>query len=179
MGVSENSRTVSDEKLRAATGRGETDWFALLDAAGATSLNHTQIARWLAHEFPNLDGWWCQAVTIRYEQARGMRLPGQRADGTFSTAATRIVPGSPGEVLEAAIAHGAAWLGAPPSSTNPTAKTPTARWKLDGKQQVVATATTLPDGRVSVAFTWSGIPDEDGVSRAKEAIREQIALFAS
>ncbi|MBM0202161.1 DUF4287 domain-containing protein [Micromonospora sp. NPDC051227] len=63
---------IADDLIRARTGRGWAEWFALLDAASATGWTHTRIARHLAteHEVP---GWWAQTVTVGYEQARGLR----------------------------------------------------------------------------------------------------------
>ena len=44
--------------------------------------------------------WWAQSITVRYEQARGMRLPGQQPDGTFSVAVSRSLRGEPLELLD-------------------------------------------------------------------------------
>ncbi|MFG2049998.1 hypothetical protein ACGFIW_21530 [Micromonospora sp. NPDC048935] len=81
---------IADDLLRARTGRGWAEWFALLDAAAATEQTHTQIARHLVveHEVP---GWWAQTITVGYEQARGLRAPGQRRGGGFEANASRTV----------------------------------------------------------------------------------------
>ena len=60
------------------TGRSHAEWFALLDAWGATEHTHTEIARWLS-ETQGIPGWWTQNITVNYERARGMRKP--RTDG--------------------------------------------------------------------------------------------------
>ena len=60
-------------------------------AAGATELGHSKIARWLVEEH-RVDGWWAQGITVSYEQARGLRAPGQRADGTFEASVTKTLP---------------------------------------------------------------------------------------
>ncbi|MET7950921.1 DUF4287 domain-containing protein [Micromonospora sp. NPDC005324] len=81
---------IADELIRARTGRGWAEWFDLLDAASATEWTHTRIARHLAteHEVP---GWWAQTITVGYEQARGLRAPGQRRGGGFEASASRTV----------------------------------------------------------------------------------------
>lgn len=84
--VRASKETVSDDAVRAATGHGREHWFRLLDGAGASSWNHTAIARHLTES--GLDAWWAQGVTVAYEQARGLRLPGQQPDGTFSASAS-------------------------------------------------------------------------------------------
>ncbi len=92
------SRTrTSSESVRKATGHTWDEWFALLDEWGAKHKNHAEIARWLAAEH-GVDGWWAQSITVTYEQARGMRAPGQRADGTFSVSASKTI-GVPVETL--------------------------------------------------------------------------------
>lgn len=80
----------SDALVRERTGRGWDEWFALLDGWHATTRTHTEIARWLAEE-QQVDGWWAQSVTVTYEQARGMRAPGQGADGYFTANASKTV----------------------------------------------------------------------------------------
>ncbi|MFI6783434.1 hypothetical protein [Micromonospora sp. NPDC050276] len=81
---------IADELIRDRTGRGWAEWFALLDAASAAERTHTQIARHLVteHEVP---GWWAQTITVGYEQARGLRAPGQRRGGGFEASASRTV----------------------------------------------------------------------------------------
>lgn len=175
MGVTANESTVSAEKMLAATGKHPDDWFSILDAQNATTWTHTAIARWLSENFDGVDGWWCQSITIRYEQARGMRAPGQKADGTFSAASTKTVRAAPGEVFDAAIREVSESLSAQPTSINAEARTPNARWKLEGRQRVLLTVTPGLEDRVSIGLTHSGIPDGNGVAPAKDAIAELLA----
>ncbi|MET8045604.1 hypothetical protein ABZU25_32640 [Micromonospora sp. NPDC005215] len=81
---------ITDDLIRARTGLGWAEWFALLDAVGATERPHTQIARHLVveHEVP---GWWAQTITVGYEQERGLRAPGQRRGGGFEASASRTM----------------------------------------------------------------------------------------
>jgi hypothetical protein len=80
----------SEEALRANTGRGWSEWFALLDDWGATGRSHTEIARWLVEE-QKVHGWWAQSIAVTYEQARGMRIPGQGPDGFFTASASKTI----------------------------------------------------------------------------------------
>ncbi|RAO55189.1 hypothetical protein LUPAC06_04491 [Micromonospora saelicesensis] len=81
---------IADDLIRARIGRGWDEWFAVLDATSATEWTHTRIARHLVteHEVP---GWWAQTITVGYEQARGLRAPGQRRGGGFEASASRTV----------------------------------------------------------------------------------------
>ncbi|MEW2147575.1 DUF4287 domain-containing protein, partial [Micromonospora vinacea] len=78
---------IADDLIRARTGRGWAEWFALLDAASATGWTHTRIARHLSTEH-EVAGWWAQTITVGYEQARGLRAPGQRRGGGFEASAS-------------------------------------------------------------------------------------------
>ena len=90
-------KLISDERLLEATGRTRKQWFKALDKAGAQDWDHKRIARWLGgkHE---VDGWWAQSVTVDYEYARGKRIHGQRADGSFETTASKSLRLPPGEI---------------------------------------------------------------------------------
>jgi hypothetical protein len=102
---------VSSEAVRAKTGRTWAEWFAILDEAGAQTLSHLQIARDL-QEVHGVPDWWCQMVTVGYEQARGLREAHQKTDG-FTASASRTL-GVPLAVLYEAWADEskqAVWLG--------------------------------------------------------------------
>lgn len=71
---------VSDAAIEKGTGQGWDHWFRILDAWGATSKSHTEIARYVNGEH-GVDGWWSQSVTVGYERARGMRAPNERPEG--------------------------------------------------------------------------------------------------
>jgi Domain of unknown function (DUF4287) len=81
---------TSDESVRTNTGRSWDQWFKLLDKWGAKTNKHPEIVRFLMDEH-DVPGWWAQSVTVAYEQNRGMRAPGQRADGTYSATASKTV----------------------------------------------------------------------------------------
>ena len=73
-------RSVSDTAVAAKTGRNWSEWFRILDKAGACKMAHRDIARLLygRHKVPS---WWAQMVTVEYESARGMRAVHQTASG--------------------------------------------------------------------------------------------------
>lgn len=82
-----------------ATGKAWDAWLVALDRAGAKAMPHRDIARTLSAKF-GVPPWWSQMVAVGYEQARGLRVPYQKADG-FSATATRTV-GAAAERLYAA-----------------------------------------------------------------------------
>lgn len=80
---------MSDEAVKARTGKDWAGWFGTLDAAGATQLKHGDIATLIAKQY-GIAGWWSQMLTVEYERARGMRLRHETAQG-FSVSITKTI----------------------------------------------------------------------------------------
>lgn len=89
-----------DSTVRAATGHDWGAWFAILDEWGAADRTHAEIARWLVAE-RNVGGWWAQGIAGVYEQARGLRVPGQLSAGMFGASASKTINVAPERVTEA------------------------------------------------------------------------------
>ncbi|MEO7146333.1 MAG: hypothetical protein ABIX09_00405 [Terrimesophilobacter sp.] len=173
-GVAE--QRMSDDKVKAATGRIWDDWYALLDAAGAPKWDHPTIAKWLA-DAQGVDGWWAQGITVGYEQARGRRVPGERADGTFAVSATKTIRGTRVEILEPVLAALAKQLGEP-ASLRPESKYATARWQVDGETIVAGVSEPKP-GSTLVAMERSRIASADELGSAKEELRKVLDAAVS
>jgi uncharacterized protein YndB with AHSA1/START domain len=90
MNATNRTRQAQPDGVRRGTGRSREEWFALLDKWGAVGRPYREIADWLVgkHE---LSDWWAQKLIVEYEQARGVRPPGVRRDGTFSVGASKTV----------------------------------------------------------------------------------------
>lgn len=82
---------ISDEAVKARTGKDWKQWFSLLDKASAKDKSHKEIAEYL--DSTGVSGWWAQMITVTYEQERGLRQVHQKADG-YSASASRtfVVP---------------------------------------------------------------------------------------
>jgi hypothetical protein len=80
---------ISEEAVQKATGRGTSEWFQILDEAGAASLSHREIVALLGRE-EGVSGWWQQMITVAYEKARHLRRTHERPDG-FSVSASKTV----------------------------------------------------------------------------------------
>lgn len=155
-----------------ATGRHPDEWFAFLDAQGATAWEHRRIVDWLVEEAPGVSGWWCQAITVRYEQARGMRQAGQRADGTFEGSVTRSIPGDQQHALDLAIAAVQAVHG-PPAKMNREAAYPSARWSVDGAALEIRVNPTK-NGKSGVTLTSAKLPDAAALNSAKSRMSAML-----
>jgi len=84
---------TSDAAVEKATGKSWSEWFSILDRAGAKKMPHIEIARHvydkylgkkktkLAPDVAKKGGWWSQMVTVEYERSRGMRAVNQTSSG--------------------------------------------------------------------------------------------------
>src|SRR6478752_2994115 len=142
--VGANADGVGDDAVLQATGRPRDDWFELLDAGGAQALTHKEIATVLVARH-GVDPWWAQSVTVAYEQARGIRRPGQKQ------------------------------LGTSPLALNLGAKHPTARFPLEGGEFVLASSSERPGGRSSIGLTWGRMPDDGRFAEVKARMRAWLA----
>jgi hypothetical protein len=79
---------VSDEAVKKATGKIWSEWFAILDKAGAKKMSHTDVAHLLSTEYIK-SGWWAQMVTVEYERVHGKRALNQRVGGSYNVTAHR------------------------------------------------------------------------------------------
>ena len=156
----------------AATGKARGEWHALLDAENAATWSHADIAAWL-HREHGVDGWWAQGITVGYEQARGLRVPGQQPDGSFAAGSSKTVEGDLLEVLEKAITVFGDHLGTSPVSISRAAKHPTARWVLADGTGVLITISPGPVGtvrRARVAATRTRLASEQALEGAKDEL---------
>jgi hypothetical protein len=90
---------IASTAVKKATGRTWSEWFAVLDKAGADKLPHKEIARRLQRTH-RLADWWCQMVTVGYEQARGLRVKHQTSDG-FKISVARTIASPVGRAFAA------------------------------------------------------------------------------
>lgn len=104
---------VRDEAVRKATGKSWAEWVTELDAAGAETMSHTEIAHMLQESKRVESAWWCQSVTVGYEYAKGRRVRGQAASGKFSLSVSRTIPADPAMLWSLLLAPAGlrCWLG--------------------------------------------------------------------
>ncbi len=170
-----SEQKMSDEKVKAATGRVLAEWCELLDAQGATTWKHQDTARWLVEEH-GVDGWWAQAVTIGYEQERGQRVPGQRADGSFAVSATKTISAARADVIDAVLVALVGHFGEP-TSRRPASPYSTARWKIDG-HTITAGISEVKPGKTLIALERSKLSSVDSLDSAKAELRRVLDSVA-
>jgi Domain of unknown function (DUF4287)/Activator of Hsp90 ATPase homolog 1-like protein len=87
-----NAPRMSDEAVKAKTGKDWKQWFAILDKAGARKMTHQEIVAVLNSKH-GVGPWWGQMVTVTYEQARGLRDKHEKPGGyEISVSRTLNVP---------------------------------------------------------------------------------------
>ncbi len=143
---------MSDAAVKKATGCPWKRWVGALDALGAASLSHPEIARLVAERF-KVSGWWSQSVTVGYERIRGLRDKGQRRGGGYEVSKSRTFPVSI-DVLYGAFA---------PRRL--------ARW-LDGARPALRKATEAK----SMRFTWEDGTKVEAYFLKKGDHKSQVAL---
>ena len=167
--------TISDAKLRDATGRGWDEWFALLDAWEGAAHPHNQIARWV-HAEHGVPGWWAQTITVGFEQARGLRAPGQRPDG-WSVSASKTIATPVERAFDAFddVELRALWLPHADLRVRTATRPRTARYDWeDGSTRVNVGFTKVGDSRSRVALEHERLPDPETAAEMKIWWRERL-----
>ena len=171
---------VADERVVEATGRGWKAWFEILDGWNATSRSHAEIARWLQDEH-GVPGWYSQSLTVGYEQARGLRAPGQRADG-FAAGASRTI-GVPVERLFEAFTDDALrerWAPGVDLRVRTATAPRTARYDWeDGSTRVIVGFESAGESKSRVALSHERLPDSDTADEMKSWWRERLIELKS
>jgi uncharacterized protein YndB with AHSA1/START domain len=165
---------ISEDAVHERTGRTRTEWFEVLDAAGAAGLTHAEIARILS-ERHGVPGWWAQMVTVGYERARGLRAPGERRGGGFDVSVSRTIAAPVATVQAAFTDRAARWLddGELRLRTSLPGKSSRFDWG-DGTTRVNAYFTAKGDAKTTVAVSHERLADAEAAERAKAGWRTRL-----
>jgi uncharacterized protein YndB with AHSA1/START domain len=159
---------MSDEAVKAKTGKTWKQWFTILDRAGAAKLTHQEIVKYLKTEH-GVGPWWQQMITVSYEQASGRREQHQKSDG-FQISVSRTVKVPLGKLYKAFANQDArrAWL----SEEGFTIRTAVANksmrvtWK-DGKSSVEIGFLKKTDDKSLVVVQHSKLTNATVAARMK------------
>lgn len=166
---------MSDDALRAKTGRTWKQWVSALDAVDAWTLPHRDIARYLKDD-AGLEPWWSQTVTVGYERIRGLRDVGQRRGGAYEANKSRTyaVPAARLYRALADVRNRRRWLdedGAVVRSTRP-GKTVRLEWP-DGTR-VELTVAAKGRAKSTVAVQHTGLSSRPRADRARRAWHDRL-----
>ena len=136
---------------------------------------HTEIARWLREEH-GVDGWYSQSITVGYERARGLRAPGEHADGFAITASRTIAV--PVERLFAGFDDPSLrerWLPGADLRTRTATAPRSARYDWeDGSTRVIVGFEDLGESKSRVALSHERLPDAETAEEMKSWWRERL-----
>ena len=80
---------MSDEAVKAKTGKTWKEWFTILDEAGARKMTHQEIVKYINTRH-GVGPWWQQMVTVTYEQHSGLRQQHEKPGG-YEISASRTL----------------------------------------------------------------------------------------
>ena len=159
---------MSDEAVKAKTGKTWKEWFAILDKAGATKMTHQEIVK-LLNTNHSVGPWWQQMVTVTYEQQRGLRDEHQKPGG-YEISVTRTVNVPLGKLYKAfatdkSRAH---WLAEEGLIVRKATANKSMRvtWK-DGQTSLEIGFYSRGDDKSQVAVQHSKLPDAKAAAKMK------------
>jgi hypothetical protein len=173
---------MAEEGIRKGTGLGWDDWFRELDAWGATSRTHTEIARHVATSY-DITGWWAQTVTVGYERARGMRAKHETTRGVEVSVSKTVA--APPAVVWTAVADPASlagWAGPEPVEARARGSKDGVRVRYDVPGDRTRFGIFLePKGetRTVVTVVHVRLSGPDAVAERRAAWRERLGRLAA
>ncbi|NQX24916.1 hypothetical protein [Curtobacterium sp. VKM Ac-2852] len=174
--VRSHAQGMAPDRVLAATGKKPDEWHALIDRADGATIGHAAIASWLIGQ--GVEPWWAQGITIGYEQARGLRIPGQRTDGTFAVSASRQVPGEREAVLDRIVPVFTAALGSTPTSERRGGRRPSARWTFADRESVLLNTEDGPKpDTVRISVQRERLAGPERMPDAKAELQQLLATL--
>jgi hypothetical protein len=167
--------------VQRATGRDRDEWFALLDAWGAAGRHYKEIADWLTGEH-GISKWWAQKLIVEYEQARGLRPPGVRPDGTFEVSASKTVAVPVKRLFDSFVnaAERKMWLTERSMSLRTSQPHRSARFDwVDGPTRVNVDFMDKGPSKSTVAVAHQRLADADEAEARKAMWKEQLTELKS
>jgi hypothetical protein len=167
--------------VRRATGRDREEWFALLDVWRAGDRQYREIAAWLTGEH-GVSRWWAQKLIVEYEQARGLRPPGVRPDGTFEITLSKTMTVPVKRVFDAFVDPGERekWLPEGSLSLRTSQPERSARFDWDdGRTRVNVEFADKGPSKSTVALAHARLADVDEAKTTKAQWKERLAALES
>jgi uncharacterized protein YndB with AHSA1/START domain len=163
-----NTLRMSDEAVKAKTGKNWDQWFAILDKAGAKEMSHKDIVKFLNSKH-DVGPWWQQMVTVTYEQARGLRDAHEKPGG-YQISVSRTV-NVPVAKLYKAVANEKSrgnWLSEDGLEVRKATANKSMRvtWK-DGKTSLEINFYPKDEGKSQVVVQHSKLPDAKAAAKMK------------
>lgn len=159
---------MSDDAVKAKTGKTWSEWCKILDAAGAKKMTHRERVV-LLNQKHGVGPWWQQMVAVTYEQARGLRDKHRKPEG-YEISVSRTVDAPVGEAFKAWADEKTRrkWLPASLTIRKATAnKSLHISWE-DGKTSLSANFYPKGDGKSQVVAQHSKLADAKAAAKMKK-----------
>jgi hypothetical protein len=160
--------SISDEKVKAATGRAWMGWFIILNKANAGTLPHKEIVQLIYDK--GCSGWWSQMIAVEFERTRMGRQKHERPDG-YSVSITRVVPVGLSRLFAVATDPETRGNWFPKGAFEETSKTRDkywrGKWKKDARLEVGFYAKGA--GKSQIALQVNKLPSADAVEKERAA----------
>ena len=174
---------MSDAVVKEKTGCTWERWVWALDGDRAYELPHADIAK-LVHGKYEVGPWWTQMVTVGYERIKGLRVRGQRRNGTYEASKSRTfnVPVDRLFDMWANARLRKRWMNG--ATVRVRTATPPKSLRLDWNGEGVADGivevwlTAKGPGKSSVAVQQTKLPDKAAAERAKQYWAERFDALA-
>jgi len=166
--------SMSDDAVKAKTGKTWPEWFAALDSADGKNKSHKELVA-ILHEQHGVGSWWQQMVTVEYERARGLRAVNQKCDGDFSANISRTVNADLSEMYQAWAdeKQRATWL--PEKLTVRTAREDKSiRGAMPDSTSVEVLFYAKGEGKSQVTIQHNKLADSADVFQRKEFWKERL-----
>jgi len=169
----------SEPAIKRTTGRDREGWFEALDGWGAVGRPYREIFEWLTTEH-GLSDWWAQKIIVEYEQARGVRDPGSRGDGTYTVTASKSIAAPAERVFEAVVDPDvrARWLPDLALRERTSRPSRSARFDCgDDGERVNVTIDAAGESRCQIGVEHARLVSNGAADTAKAAWRDRLAAL--
>jgi len=168
-------KRVSDEAVKAKTGKTWAEWFDVLDVAGAEKLTHQEIVA-LVRKEPKASSWWQQMVTVGYEQTRGLRVVHEKPEGfEISVSKTFNVPVGTAFLLFQDPMMRRRWLKETSFTVRKATENKSIRIDWDGGETLVVIAFYAKSAnKTQIAVQHSKLPSANSAKKQKLYWAEQL-----
>ena len=164
--------------LRSQSGRTWEEWTRELDRRGAAGMAHRDIAEIVSKDYQVRD-WWTQTVTVGYERIKGLRVIGQRRDGSYEASKSRTF-NVPVETLFAAWSDAKLrrrWLAEPDVRVRTATAPKTMRLGWSDSSVVIVGFTPKGKAKSSVAVQHTKLPDRESSDCFKQDWAERLSAL--
>jgi len=166
---------MSDLAVIAKTGKSWSQWFRLMDRAGAARMEHKAIVKLLAARH-DIGPWWRQMVTVEYERSRGLRVRNQTALG-WSVSISRTMDAPLAVLYEATSELGQRRKWFPKGTLKISSRTENryfrGAWKDEARLEINFYARA--DGKVQIVVQVNRLSRHEEVRRERSAWRKALA----